>query len=97
MVAVVGSNLTSATPGFPILGVFRPFSELRLQKERQLGWLEKNLCEGAGIALDTTRKVAGLLIVVTEIVAIAVVILAFKADVGRAKASLVQHWTYSLR
>lgn len=47
--------------------------------------------------LDTTRKVAGLLIVVTEIVAIVVVILALKADVGRAKTSLVQHWDYSPR
>lgn len=89
----MGSNLTFATPGFTILS----FSELRLKKERQLGRLEKDLCEGAGTVLDTTRKVAGLLIVVTEIVAIVVVILAFKVDVGRAKASLVRHWDYTPR
>lgn len=49
------------------------------------------------MVLDTTKKAAELLVMVTGIVATGVVILAFKADEGRGKTSLVQPWTCSPR
>lgn len=57
----------------------------------------ENFYEGTSMVLDTTKKAAELLVMVTGIVATGVVILAFKADEGRGKTSLVQPWTCSPR
>lgn len=54
----------------------------------------ENFYEGASTLLDTTREAAELLVMVTGIAALVVVILAFKADVGRGKTCLVQPWNY---
>lgn len=74
--------------GFHTVAVFPPFSELqnpRRQRGRQLGWLEKNLHEGASSVLDTAKRAVELLVMVTEVLTTIVVILAFKADVGRTR------------